>query len=67
MCKQSQRCALQSEGVFRVMLDNGGCIALVHVGLVYLVQYILYMCNYLSSLIYNIPSFKPACYKEFIS
>lgn len=48
---------MQSEGVFRVMQDNGGCVALVHGGLVYLVQYILYMYNYLSNLIYNIPSF----------
>lgn len=43
MCKQSQRCAFQSEGVFKVMQDNGGCVALVRIGLAYLVQYIYNM------------------------
>lgn len=44
MRKQSQRCAFQSEGVFKVMQDNSGCVALVHIGLAYLVQYIYIIC-----------------------
>lgn len=40
---ESQRCAFQSQDVFRVMQDSGGYIALVHIGLVIYTIYILHV------------------------
>lgn len=52
------------------MQDNGGCIALVHMGLVYPVQYIYIVHVQLpeeSYLQYSLFFFLSACYKEFRS